>query len=170
MWVIFADNPKYSCIVVVNAPSKGVYYGNLVAGPIFKEVADKVYATSLGIHKEIVKTENIALSRIPYAKDGNYDDLKMIYNHFGIKTKINNTVDEWAKISTGVDEVTISSRKIAPIYVADVVGMSIKDALYILENQGLRVVFVGKGTVKNQSIISGSKIIKGEKIVLTLEL
>jgi cell division protein FtsI (penicillin-binding protein 3) len=94
----------------------------------------------------------------------------MIYNHFGIKTKINNTVDEWAKISTGVDEVTISSRKIAPIYVADVVGMSIKDALYILENQGLRVVFVGKGTVKNQSIISGSKIIKGEKIVLTLEL
>jgi len=165
-----ADNPKYSCIVVVNAPSKGVYYGNLVAGPIFKEVADKVYATSLGIHKEIVKTENIALSRIPYAKDGNYDDLKMIYNHFGIKTKINNSVDEWAKISTGVDEVTISSRKIAPIYVADVVGMSIKDALYILENQGLRVVFVGKGTVKNQSIISGSKIIKGEKIVLTLEL
>ncbi|NCP45281.1 MAG: PASTA domain-containing protein [Flavobacteriales bacterium] len=153
-----ADNPKYSCIVVVNAPSKGVYYGNLVAGPIFKEVDDKVYAPSLGIHKEIVKTENIALSRIPYAKDGNYDDLKMIYNHFGIKTKINNSVDEWAKISTGVDEVTISSRKIAPIYVADVVGMSIKDALYILENQGLRVVFVGKGTVKNQSIISGSKL------------
>ena len=27
-----AENPLYSCIVVVNAPSNGVYYGNLVAG------------------------------------------------------------------------------------------------------------------------------------------
>jgi len=147
-----------------------VYYGNLVAGPIFKEVADKVYATSLGIHKEINKTENLALSRIPYAKDGNYSDLKTIYTQFNIKTKANNSVDEWAKISTGVDEVTISSRKIPPIYVADVVGMGIKDALYILENQGLRVVFTGKGVVKNQSIAVGEKIIKGEKIVLMLEL
>ena len=40
-----ADNPIYSCIVVVNAPSNGVYYGNLVAGTVFKEIADKVYAT-----------------------------------------------------------------------------------------------------------------------------
>jgi cell division protein FtsI (penicillin-binding protein 3) len=41
-----ADNPKFSCIVVVNSPSRSVYYGNLVAGPIFKEIADKVYATN----------------------------------------------------------------------------------------------------------------------------
>ena len=45
--VIFpADNPLYSCIVVVNAPSNSVYYGNLVAGPVFKEISDKVYATT----------------------------------------------------------------------------------------------------------------------------
>ncbi len=41
-----AENPLYSCIVVVNAPSNGVYYGNLVAGSVFKEISDKVYATS----------------------------------------------------------------------------------------------------------------------------
>ena len=40
-----AENPLYSCIVVVNAPSNGVYYGNLVAGSVFKEISDKVYAT-----------------------------------------------------------------------------------------------------------------------------
>src|SRR5690606_6928859 len=82
-----ADNPKYTCIVVVNAPSKGVYYGNLVAGPIFKEVADKVYATSIEIHKEIHKKENQAKSRIPYAKDGYYPDLKRVYEEFSLKTK-----------------------------------------------------------------------------------
>lgn len=165
-----ADNPKYSCIVVVNAPSNGVYYGNLVAGPIFKEVADKVYATSLEIHKEINKTEHLALSRIPYAKDGSYSDLETIYTHFGFKTKTDKTITEWARISTGVDEVTISSRKIAPIYVADVVGMSIKDALAILENQGLQVQFQGRGVVKSQTIIAGTKIIKGQKINLLLDL
>lgn len=41
-----ADDPLYSCIVVVNSPSNWVYYGNVVAGPVFKEIADKVYATS----------------------------------------------------------------------------------------------------------------------------
>ena len=40
-----AENPLYSCIVVVNAPSNGVYYGNVVAGTVFKEISDRVYAT-----------------------------------------------------------------------------------------------------------------------------
>ncbi len=38
-----ADKPKYSCIVVVNAPSKQIYYGNVVAGPIFREITDRIY-------------------------------------------------------------------------------------------------------------------------------
>ena len=39
-----ADNPKYSCIVVVHKPSasKG-YYGADVSGPVFKRIAQKVY-------------------------------------------------------------------------------------------------------------------------------
>ena len=34
-----AENPKYTCIVVVNTDSKQFYYGNVVAGPIFKEIS-----------------------------------------------------------------------------------------------------------------------------------
>ena len=42
-----ADNPKYSCIVVIHKPDKSVgYYGADVSGPVFKSVAQKVYATS----------------------------------------------------------------------------------------------------------------------------
>lgn len=42
-----ADNPKYSCIVVIHKPNKSVgYYGADVSGPVFKSVAQKVYATS----------------------------------------------------------------------------------------------------------------------------
>ena len=164
-----ADNPKYTCIVVVNAPSKGVYYGNLVAGPIFKEVADKVYATSIEIHKEIHKKENQAKSRIPYAKDGYYPDLKKVYEEFGLKTNQGNEVTEWARVNTDVTAAHITARKVSPIYVADVTGMSIKDALYILENQGLSVFFKGKGVVKKQSIAPGEKLVKGNRIFLELE-
>ena len=40
-----ADNPKYSCIVVVHKPnsSKGLYYGADVAGPVFKRIAQKIF-------------------------------------------------------------------------------------------------------------------------------
>ncbi|WP_194850993.1 penicillin-binding protein [Nonlabens antarcticus] len=42
-----ADNPKYSCIVVIHKPNtaKG-YYGNIVAGPVFKKIAQKIYASN----------------------------------------------------------------------------------------------------------------------------
>jgi cell division protein FtsI (penicillin-binding protein 3) len=163
-----ADEPKYTCIVVVNAPSGGTYYGSHVAGPIFKEVADKVYASSIEIHDEIEEEENKANSRIPYAKDGYYADLSKVYAEFGIKTDVSEHVSDWVKVNTGDDGVKIYNKKIAPIYVPDVTGMSIRDALYILENEGIRVQFSGTGVVKKQSIEPGEKIIKGSKIILEL--
>jgi len=163
-----ADNPKYTCIVVVNAPSQNVYYGNLVAGPIFKEVADKVYASSIQIHDELIVKNHLALSRIPYAKDGSFSDLTKIYTELGIKTSLESESPVWVRVSTGRESVRIYKKKIAPIYVADVIGMSIKDALYILEGQGMRVSFSGNGVVKRQSITAGQKIIKGNEIKLEL--
>ena len=42
-----ADNPKYSCIVVVHDPKKEKgYYGATVAAPVFKEIAQKIYTTT----------------------------------------------------------------------------------------------------------------------------
>src|SRR5208283_4091193 len=51
-----ANNPEYSCMVVVNSPSTDGYYGNITAGPIFREIADKVYASSIGIDPSINDT------------------------------------------------------------------------------------------------------------------
>jgi cell division protein FtsI (penicillin-binding protein 3) len=42
-----ADNPKYSCIVVIHEPDKSVgYYGADVSGPVFKSIAQKIYTSS----------------------------------------------------------------------------------------------------------------------------
>ncbi len=39
-----ADNPKYSCIVIVHKPStKKGYYGADVTGPVFKRIAQKIF-------------------------------------------------------------------------------------------------------------------------------
>ena len=42
-----ADNPKYSCIVIIHEPDKSVgYYGADVSGPVFKSMAQKIHAIS----------------------------------------------------------------------------------------------------------------------------
>jgi cell division protein FtsI (penicillin-binding protein 3) len=72
--------------------------------------------------------------------------------------------DEWIKLS---DKKYIANEIKADI-VPDVVGMGLKDALYLLESRGLRVEFRGKGNVKGQSIDPGSKISKGQRITIQL--
>ena len=49
-----ADAPKYSCIVVVNGPTMSGFYGNVVAGPIFKEIADKIYSNRLELQTQVI--------------------------------------------------------------------------------------------------------------------
>ena len=42
-----AENPKYSCIVVIHEPDKTVgYYGADVSGPVFKKIAQKIYTSA----------------------------------------------------------------------------------------------------------------------------
>ena len=42
-----AENPKYSCIVVIHEPDKSVgYYGADVSGPVFKKIAQKIYTSA----------------------------------------------------------------------------------------------------------------------------
>ena len=51
----------------------------------------------------------------------------------------------------------------------DVKGMGLKDALYVLENKGLKVVVRGSGKVIKQSLNAGSEIQSGQKITIELK-
>ncbi|CAG0967186.1 MAG: transpeptidase family protein [Bacteroidetes bacterium] len=161
-----ADKPKYSCIVVVNAPSRNVYYGNLVAGPIFKEVADKIYARSIEIHKELDKNVYASTQKIPVSKDGYADDLKQVYAELNISTPPIN--HQWVYTNAKEKMVDVKAKKITPSLVPDVCGMGLKDALFLLENIGLRVTFNGTGVIKNQSVPAGSRFNKNDSILLEL--
>ena len=52
-----ADNPQYSMIVTFNNPRSGLYYGGSVAGPVFKEIAEKVFAIQILIDESGRSTE-----------------------------------------------------------------------------------------------------------------
>jgi cell division protein FtsI (penicillin-binding protein 3) len=50
----------------------------------------------------------------------------------------------------------------------DVTGMTLKDAVYLLENSGMHVRILGKGRVQAQSVPAGTRLLKGQNILLQL--
>ncbi len=163
-----ADNPKYTCIVVVNAPSEGVYYGNVVAGPIFKAVSDKIYASSFDINQAFYKDEIAAVkTQTPPSKNGYTNDIKTILKKMNVPASgsSNSTFCKTARAEKQMNILDITFNK---TQVPEVRGMGARDAVYILEQLGFQVILVGKGSVKQQSIAAGTSI--GELNTITLLL
>jgi cell division protein FtsI (penicillin-binding protein 3) len=161
-----ADNPMYSCIVVVNSPSKNVYYGNMVAGPVFLEIARKVYATATEMHPMVARNRDSL--DLPYTKTGNRDELRTAMKELDIPIEKGHLKAEWVSTEKKADGVEFSKRNVIDGLVPNVVSMGAKDAIYLLENAGLRVRLLGRGSVRSQSIMPGSRIRKGEQIVLEM--
>ena len=164
-----ADNPRYSCIVVINGPTKDIY-GATATGPIFKEIADKIYATSLEMHAPIHQLEIAEEKRPPYSKHGYRADLQQVFAELAVPIDDQTMGSEWAVTLTKPNQVSVQPRAIDVMdkAVPNVVGMGVMDAMYVLENQGLIVETEGRGTVVGQSIAPGQKINNGSKITLKL--
>ncbi len=161
-----ADNPKYSCIVVVSRPSTGRYYASSVAVPVFKEIADKVYATNLDIHQESEIVE--ANTNYPVYATGYKKELEEIYQTLNIPLDSLSTNAEWAIAMKSDSSVRLDTRIIKEGLVPNVKGMGAKDAIYVLENLGLIVRLKGRGFVREQSLSPGDRIKKGNMIYLRL--
>ncbi|MFZ4400402.1 MAG: penicillin-binding protein [Bacteroidales bacterium] len=161
-----ADKPKYSCIVIVNNPTKGQYYGGAIAAPVFKEIADKVYATELDIHQEIKKADNKIA--IPFVTSGNQKELFTIYSNLNLPFATNNTDAEYITIEKIDSLQKYITKNIKINVVPDVTGMGVKEAVYLLEKSGMKVSITGKGKIASQSILAGTQIVKGQLINLTL--
>ena len=161
-----SENPKYSCIVVVNNPRRAGFYGSGVAAPIFKNIANKVYAMSLDIINPMNNITN--KNQIPYRLAGYKKDILKIVNY----TKLNHksTIDNsnWLMASADDSTLYIKDKFIANNRIPDVRGLGLRDAMFILENAGLVVKVYGRGKVKKQSLPIGQGFTKGERIVIEL--
>lgn len=166
-----ADNPKYSGIVVINNPTKWVYYASYVAAPVFKEVADKVYATEIEIHKELAQdTAMMAedLTKLPWSKTGHQKDLVSTLRKLEIKATSQNTSSYWVDPEAGSDTMQLVEKKMDQQVIPRVVGMGASDAVFLLENMGLKVKLEGSGVIVQQSILPGTRVTKNREIVLRL--
>ncbi|MDR0436857.1 MAG: transpeptidase family protein [Bacteroidales bacterium] len=130
-----ADNPKYTCLVIVSNPSGIRVHGGEIAAPVFKEIADKVYATHLNMEMELPDLED-------------FQPLKLVAN------------------TDKLDEMKSSARSSKQI--PSVRGMTARDAVYVLESLGYKVMLNGRGIVREQSIDAGTAIILGQQIWLRL--
>lgn len=163
-----AENPRYSCMVVVNEPSNSQYYGNAVAGPVFREIADKVYATRHEMHTPLDQVNAGIQELIPYSLSGNKNDIQYLLNEFNIPIDDKSAGTPWVVTTRTNDDVKFQNRLIRKQIVPNVVGMGIKDALPLLENAGLNVTFKGHGIITDQSLRANDVYQKGQHIQLTL--
>ncbi len=162
-----AHAPKYSAIVLIKNP-KGIYqYGNSVAGPVFKEIADNIYSRDLQLHVAMEKKPNLELGVFPTIRAGYQPDLVLLCNELGISNH-SQTDEEWIRAAKNGNAITWRRNAIIKDLVPDVQGMTLRDAIYLLEKAGLRVEHQGKGRVSDQSLNPGTRISKGTRIRIHL--
>jgi cell division protein FtsI (penicillin-binding protein 3) len=160
-----ADKPKYSMIVVISDPTKGSHFAAEVSGPVFREVADRVYSNDLRINQK-PQERLVGNTNPPKIKVGNTKALKQVYTMLGVKPLYANAANNTVDTSNGVSYADVSYKTGT---VPDVTGMGLSDALYLLGNAGYRVTVRGSGVVKSQSVTGGSMIPKGSRITIILE-
>lgn len=163
-----AQNPLYSCIVVVNAPSNGVYYGNLVAGAVFKEIADKVYATNF-FSDYTADNEVDKKLTAPEAGNGLRKDIDEVLSSLDVRYRRTSSND-WVATRESGDTIRLADVKVQEGLVPDVRGMSLRDAVFLLENSGLKVRYSGKGRVRSQSPAHGARYYEGSTVSLEMNM
>ncbi|MFA0962819.1 penicillin-binding protein [Roseivirga sp. BDSF3-8] len=163
-----AEAPRYSCIVVIDEPKGYNQYGSDVAAPVFEEIANKIFARNVQLHPPL-PTEFVAdTSTWPVMRAGRRDDLLRITREMGIDKVVAPGTEEWVHTKLEGDTVMLATHNVRKGIVPDVRGMTLRDAVYLLENCGLQVHFNGNGRVRTQSLLPGQQIDKTQVIKLSL--
>ena len=161
-----SEKPQYSCIVIIDEPKNYRIYGSDVAAPVFREISDRLLLTDHNVFNEFQKTE-ITNNNFPLIRSGFRNDLIDISNYFGISNH-SNTSDDWVKTKVIDNSISWESNTSAINLMPNVIGMTYKDALYLLEKRGLKVNFSGSGRVKKQSVSPGKNTKNYSTIHLSL--
>lgn len=167
-----ADKPRYSIAVVIRTrPRSSSYYGGTLAAPVFRMIADKIFATSLGSWS--APEDSLTLKNQDPAFPG---QLTTASNYQTMMQAMGNTIVATARQASHLVSLKADSNKNIMLkpgavyrgHVPDVRGLALKDAIYLLENEGLKIQIQGRGTVQAQSVTPGTPVQKGQTIWLHL--
>ena len=165
-----ADNPMYSCIVVVKelqmAPAAA-----FMCGDVFKKIAERIYAKETNLQMEDMErwqSDSLNAYNLPRVKAGAREEVESAMDELDLNYQRNKS--DWVVLSKSQDEAKLIAdmRPIVDDLVPNVVGMGAIDAVYLMESCGLHVQLQGKGRVVSQSILNGQKAVRGSTVVLKL--
>ena len=162
------DKPRYSCIIMVSRARGAKWAAGGVSAPGFREIAEKVYATRIGVMED----DSVAMRGtkahgpviVRHTKESQYlNGIAKNYDDYAIN-------GDWVTVESNEDgQITMREAKLADNRVPNVVGMDITDAVYLLENMGIATEFTGQGVVKEQSLHAGDTVRANSKMHLKLE-
>lgn len=162
-----ADKPQYTCIVVIRTkPHAASHYGGTLAAPVFKEIATKLYA---------MYVENKNASLYAAAKDsanffysGYAADIKNVFKTMNMSYRDSVANNNWTSVYAANYQPVMKPATVRKQVMPNVRGMGLKDAVYLLENMGLKVSIKGRGKVAMQSVAPGTALAKGITVILEL--
>lgn len=165
-----SEDPKYSCIVAIQKPGLPAS-GGLMAGSVFSEIAERVYAKHLAQDLKGAKDSTAVLT--PDVKNGNLAAARYILDEIDTEAIGVEDYDEnkpiWGNATHHPNQhVALNRKEMNEKKVPSVIGMGAKDAVYLLESAGLKVHITGMGKVRSQSIPAGNTLLKGRTIQLRL--
>lgn len=161
------EKPEYSCIVVITRPRVGLPSGGLMAGTVVKDIAEKIHANCTIFDMNKMPEDSLKVL-YPSVKNGDYAALRNVVKELKIKTNTENVKSQYVIANDNDKGVTLKELPLIENLVPNVVGMGAKDAVFALENCGLRVSLSGQGKVVSQSIKNGTKVVPGQTVALVL--
>ncbi|MEO7312419.1 MAG: penicillin-binding protein [Chitinophagaceae bacterium] len=163
------ENPQYSCIVVIrNKAHAARFYGGSVAGPVFREVADKLFGMKVqpAIQQAAAMKKDSSLFQFTSATL----TAKNVMRGMGLKwVDSSNGQTKTSLLATNKNyNVMMKSVVIASNAMPLIKGMTLRDAIALCEAAGLKTSVRGSGRVISQSIDPGTAIRKGQIVQLEL--
>jgi cell division protein FtsI (penicillin-binding protein 3) len=162
-----ADNPQYTCIVVIRTkPHDPVHFGGLLGAPVFREIAEKIYPVY--VEKKNATMYAAVKDSSAYFYAGFTSDIKNVFGTTGMTYTDSVQQNKLSMVYANNFQPVMKANNVKPQVMPNVKGMGLKDAVYLLENMGLKVAIRGRGKVAIQSVAPGTALGKGITVLLEL--
>lgn len=161
-------SPRYSCVVMVYNPKGKYRTGGGLAAPIFKEIAEKALAIDMHIAPNYLSTVG-KIANVKGQINGENQQVKNILSKYGYQTNIADEIN-YVQAEVRQSGIKLQPNATSDLSVPNLIGLNFDDALYLLENMGLKIKYSGMGKVYEQSLEPGTKVSKGHSITIKMKV
>jgi cell division protein FtsI (penicillin-binding protein 3) len=162
-----SDNPQYSSIVVIEKSGLPASGGGQ-CGPVFSKIAHAIMAKTL--HREVEEAKDTLHSIYPMVKSGDLQETDAALSYLGLPYNEASSKSVYGSTSMVQGKYSHVNQSVRKGYVPNVIGMGARDAVFLLEKAGVSVSLSGKGKVKSQSLPANTKVTRGMRVHIELEI